>query len=221
MMGIFCLPLGLSKDELQKIDGIVDERCRLSKGEYLYKQGDHHLSLFSIRYGTLKSELILEDGRSQVIGFHLPGDIIGLDGICNKQHQSAAIALEDSEVCMMRFSELENLSQFIPSLQKHLHQILSREIHQDHRHLLTLGSLNADEKLASFFIDLSDRLSSRGLSPNEFDITMSREEIASYLGIQIETVSRVLSRFTKAGLIEVRNKHLKLINTAALSKMAG
>ncbi len=221
VIGKFCLPLGLTIEEAEQIDILVSQKLRLNKGEYLYHQGDPFISLYSIRFGSLKTELLLQDGRSQIIGFHLPGEILGLDGIGNNVYQSEAIALEDCEVCIVQFSEFETLCQKIPSLQRHLYQLLSREITQDHRHLLTLGSLNAEEKLAYLFIYLSERLAKRGLSSTEFNLAMGREEIGDYLGLKIETVSRILSKFSQAGIIEVKSKHLKILNIKELYRLAG
>jgi CRP/FNR family transcriptional regulator len=221
VIGKFCLPLGLSKDEAEQIDLLVNQKLRIKKGEYLYRQGDPFVSIYSIRFGSMKTELLLQDGRSQIIGFHLPGEILGLDGIGNNHYQSEAIALEDCEVCIIQFSEFEILCQKIPSLQRHLYQILSREITQDHRHLLTLGSLNAEEKLAYLFIYLSERLVKRGLSEIDFNLAMGREEIGDYLGLTIETVSRILSKFSQAGIIEIKNKHLQILNIKELYRLAG
>jgi CRP/FNR family transcriptional regulator len=221
VVGKFCLPVGLSSDETKKIDLLIDDKTRIKKGELLYRQSDPMISLYSVRFGSFKTQLLLKDGRSQIIGFHLPGELLGLDGIGNDRYQSEAIALEDSEVCMIHFSSFESLCQKIPTLQHHLHQIMSREITQDHRHLLTLGSMNAEEKLAYFFIFISERLISRGLSATEFDLAMGREDIGDYLGLKIETVSRILTKFAQENLIEVKSKHLKLLNLGELYRLAG
>lgn len=218
--GKFCLPLGLSTEEMKKIDQLTNKKYRLKKGEEIYRQGDVFKSLFSIRYGSFKTEHLLNDGRSQIIGFHLPGEILGLDGIGNNFHESNAVTLEDSEVCVMKFSELETLSQHIPSFNQHFHKIMSREITQDHRHQLTLGSRNAEEKLSCFFLKLYERLTARGLTTNEFNLVMGREEIGSYLGLEIETISRTLSKFSHAGLIEAHHKHIKLLNVIGLTELA-
>jgi CRP/FNR family transcriptional regulator len=177
--------------------------------------------VYSIRFGTLKTEYCLEDGRQQVIGFHLPGEILGLDGIGDGHYQSEAIALEESEVCIIRYEAFEDLAQQIPALQKQFHRILSRELTQDQRHLLSLGSLRAEERLATFLLNLSQRLAARGYLNNEFDLRMSRVEIGSYLGIQIETVSRMLSRFAESGLIQIKQRHIKLIDMNGLYELAG
>ena len=221
VMGQFCLPVGIDSQDMSKVDNLVEERLRLKKGDVIYQQGEKMNALFSVRFGTLKSENTLADGRAQVTGFHMPGEIIGLDGIGENIHTSNAIALEDSEVCMIRLSELENLSRQVPSLQTQFHRILSREISQDHQHLLALGTMRAEERLANFLLNLSDRLALRGYSANEFNLKMSREDIGSYLGVQLETVSRLFSRFAETGLIQIKQRQVKLIDVGALMQLAG
>lgn len=221
VVGQFCLPVGISSSDIAKIDTLVKDRVRLHKGETLYRHGDPLSAVYSVRFGTLKTEYGLEDGRQQVIGFHLPGEILGLDGIGDGHYQSAAIALEESEVCIIRYSAFEDLARQIPVLQQQFHRILSRELTQDQRHLLSLGSLRAEERLATFLLNLSRRLAARGYQDNEFDLRMSREEIGSYLGIQIETVSRMLSRFSESGLIQIKQRHIKLIDVNGLYELAG
>jgi CRP/FNR family transcriptional regulator len=213
--------VGLSHADLDKVDALVKERVALKKGGSLYRHGDLMTSVYSIRFGTLKTEHGLPDGRSQVVGFHLPGEILGLDAIGDGHHQSDAIALEDSEACIIRFAEFESLARQIPALQNQFHRILSRELTQDQRHLLALGSMRAEERLAGFLLSLSERLAARGYTNHEFDLRMSREEIGSYIGIQIETVSRLLSRFAEAGLIQVKQRHVKLIDMDGLYELAG
>jgi CRP/FNR family transcriptional regulator len=220
VLGQFCLPVGISSNDIAKIDTLVKERVHLQKGECLYRHGDPLSAVYSIRFGTLKTEYGLEDGRQQVIGFHLPGEILGLDGIGEGSYQSEAIALEESEVCIIRYEAFEDLARQIPVLQKQFHRILSREITQDQRHLLSLGSLRAEERLAAFLLNLSQRLAARGYQNNEFDLRMSRVEIGSYLGIQIETVSRMLSRFAESGLIQIKQRHIKLIDMDGLYELA-
>ncbi|MDP3621059.1 MAG: fumarate/nitrate reduction transcriptional regulator Fnr [Polynucleobacter sp.] len=221
VLGQFCLPIGLTSDDLNKVDELVKERISLKKGERLYRHGNAMSSVYSIRFGTLKTEHVLPDGRLQIIGFHLPGEILGLDAIGEGQHQSDAVALEDSEACVIRFDEFESLARQIPVLQHQFHRILSRELTQDQRHLLSLGSLRAEERLAGFLLNLSERLAARGYVNHEFDLRMSREEIGSYLGIQIETVSRMLSRFAESGLIQIKQRHVKLIDMEGLCELAG
>jgi CRP/FNR family transcriptional regulator len=221
VLGQFCIPVGLSNQDLEKVDALIKERISLKKGDALYRHGNPMSSVYSVRFGTLKTEHTLTDGRAQIIGFHLPGEILGLDAIGDGFHQSDAIALEDSEACIIRFTEFESLASQIPTLQNQFHRILSRELTQDQRHLLSLGSMRAEERLAGFLLNLSERLTARGYVNHEFDLRMSREEMGSYLGLQIETVSRMLSRFAEAGLIQVKQRHIKLIDIDGLYELAG
>ena len=221
VLGQFCLPVGLSAEEVDRIDSLVTERVRLKKGDALYRQGDTLSAVYGIKFGSLKTEYALPDGREQITGFHLPGEMLGLDGIGNNQYQSNAIALEDSEACVVKFNEFETLARQIPSLQQQFHRILSKELTQDQRHLLSLGSLRAEERLASFLLNFSDRLAARGYSPSEYHLRMSREEIGSYLGIQLETVSRLFSRFSESGLIQIKQRHIKLIDMNGLLELTG
>jgi CRP/FNR family transcriptional regulator len=213
--------VGLNSSEVLKIDTLIKERAHLKKGESLYRHGDLLSSVYSVRFGTLKTEFSLQDGRQQVIGFHLPGEILGLDGIGEGHYQSDAIALEESEVCIIRYEAFEDLAHQIPALQNQFHKILSRELTQDQRHLLSLGTMRAEERLATFLLSLSQRLAARGYLNNEFDLRMSRNDIGSYLGIQIETVSRMLSRFAESGLIQIKQRHIKLIDMDGLYELAG
>ena len=221
VLGQFCLPVGLSLEDVDKIDTLVTDRVRLKKGEYLYRQDDSLSAIYGIKYGTLKTEYALSDGRSQITGFHIPGEMLGLDGIGENAYQSSAVALEDSEACVIKFSDFETLSRQLPSLQHQFHKIMSRELTQDRIHLLSLGSLRAEERLASFLLNISDRLAARGYSSNEYHLRMTRDEIGSYLGIQLETVSRLFSRFAESGMIQIKQRHIKLIDMDGLLELAG
>jgi len=201
------------------MDSLVQERVRVRKGETLYRLGDPLTAVYAIRFGTLKTHLTMEDGRSQITGFHLPGEVVGLDGLGEMQHASDATALEDTEVCVVRFGDLQSLSGALPSLQHQFMRLMSKEISQDQVMLITLGSMRAEERLAAFLINLSERLSARGYSASEFVLRMSREEIGSYLGLKLETVSRLFSRFAEAGLIQIRQRHVKLVDMTGIKQI--
>jgi CRP/FNR family transcriptional regulator, anaerobic regulatory protein len=220
-MGQFCLPVGITLEDAQQLDSLVKDRIRLKKNETLFQMGTPLKALYGIRFGTLKSQLTLEDGRMQIIGFHFPGEIVGLDGIGEHKHLTDVYALEDSEVCVLHYDYLEDLSREIPSLQHQLHRIMSREIMRDQRMLLALGSMRAEERLATFLLNLSERFASRGYSSSEFMLRMSREEIGSFLGLKLETVSRLFSRFADSGMITIRQRHVKLIDLEKLNNLAG
>lgn len=205
-----CLPAGLDQHELKIFDQLFNRRRPVKRGDYLYRAGTELQSLYAVRTGFMKSCVLHEDGREQVAGFHMMGDLLGLDAISTNHHTSDTVALEDSEVCEIPFAALETLSREIPSLQNHFHRIMSREIVRDHGVMLLLGSMRAEERLAAFLLNLSQRFASRGYSPTEFNLRMTREEIGSYLGLKLETISRVLSRFQEERLIDVKNKHIKI-----------
>ena len=216
-----CLPVGLSGEDLKAVDAAVGNRTRLKKGDSLYRAGDPFQALFAVRLGTLKTTVLAEDGREQVAGYHLQGDIIGLDGLGTDRHGCAAVALEDSEVCTIPFEHLEELARDLPPLQRNLHQFLAREISRDHSVMLLLGSMRAEERLATFLLNLSERYRSRGYSSTEFVLRMTREEIGSYLGLKLETVSRLFSRFQDEGLLKVSGRNVKLTDIGKLRQLVG
>jgi CRP/FNR family transcriptional regulator len=216
-----CLPAGLDAEELAEVDKLVNRRRPIRRGDYLYRAGNDLQSLYAIRTGFIKSCVLHEDGREQVAGFHMMGELLGLDAISSGRHLCDAIALEDTEVCDIPFGMLERLSREIPALQQHFHRIMSREIVRDHGVMLLLGSMRAEERLAAFLLNLSQRFATRGYSSTEYNLRMTREEIGSYLGLKLETISRVLSRFQEEGLIEVRNKYLKLLDVERLRAVVG
>ncbi|MDO5073709.1 Fnr family transcriptional regulator [Neisseria animaloris] len=214
-----CLPVGLMPTEFAQLDAVIRQSRRLKKGEYLFRAGDPFASLFAIRTGFFKTTVASQDGRDQVTGFFMSGELIGMDGICAHTHSCDAVALEDSEVCELPFSHMEQLGQNIPSLQTHFFRLMSREIVRDQGVMLLLGNMRAEERLAAFLLNLSNRLYSRGFAANDFILRMSREEIGSYLGLKLETVSRTLSKFHHEGLISVEHKHIKILEPQALKKM--
>jgi len=216
-----CLPVGLDANDMKLVDATVRRRTRLRKGETLYRAGQPFSALYAIRLGTLKTTVLSEDGRNQVAGYHLQGDLVGLDGLGTERHGCEAVALEDSEVCAIPFGELEELARSVPALQRNLHQLLAREISRDHGVMLVLGSMRAEERLASFLLNLSRRYHRRGYSSTEFVLRMTREEIGSYLGLKLETVSRLFSRFQDEGLLEVDGRTVKILDLDALRKLVG
>ena len=211
-----CLPMGLTPDEIEHLDQLVYTRRRVKRGESLYRSGDAFGSIYAVRSGFFKSGVVLEDGRDQVTGFHMPGEILGLDGIGTERHTCGATALEDSEVCVIPFSRLEEVSREVRTLQHQFHKVMSREIVRDQGVMMLLGTMRAEERLAAFLLNLSQRFVARGYSPAEFHLRMTREEIGSYLGLSLETVSRLFSRFQDDGLITVQQKHIRILDIAGL-----
>ena len=211
-----CMPLGLNEDELKRLDDLVAARRKISRGDILYRNGEKFSALYAIRTGFFKTTVAAEDGRDQVTGFQMAGEVIGLDGIVSDHHTCDAVALEDAEVCVMNFDRLEDLSREINALQRHVHKIMSREIVRENGVMLLLGSMRADERLAAFLLNLVQRLHARGFSQSELVLRMTREEIGSYLGLKLETVSRTFSKFVEEGIVEVKQRHVRILNTDAL-----
>ena len=221
MLGHFCFSAQLDSSDVLLLDALAKERVHLKRDEVLYRQGDVMNSLFSVRFGALKTEISIQSGQHQVLGFHLAGEIIGLDGIGEDRYQTNAIALEDSEVCIIPFDEFEDLAQRVPALQHQFRRIVGKELNQDKRHLLSLGSLPAERKLALFILNLDQRAKARGAVNHEFEFKMSRADIGSFLGITIETVSRLVKRFSEAGLIQIKQRSIKIIDIGGLHELAG
>jgi len=216
-----CLPVGVDQDAMRQIDGLVAERTHLRKGDAVYRAGDPFVALYAIRVGSCKTSVLGEKGYEQVAGYHMMGDIVGLDGIGAGRHGGEAVALEDTEVCVLPFHRLEELARQVPTLQQNMHGILSREIGRDENVMLLLGSMRAEERLAVFLLSLSRRYRNRGYSETEFVLRLTRADIGSYLGLKLETVSRLLSRFQASGLLQVQGRVVKLLDLAALKELAG
>lgn len=214
-----CMPIGLSEQEFNRVNAVVDMRRSIKKGAALFRNGEPFEALYAIRTGFFKTCLSTEDGRDQVTGFQMAGEIMGLDGIVNNHHTCDAIALEDAEVCVMPYERIEEISREISGLQKHMHKIMSREIVREHGVMLLLGSMRAEERLAAFLLNLSQRLSSRGFSSSELVLRMTREEIGSYLGLKIETVSRTFSKLVDEGIVEVRQRHIHILQPQVLQNL--
>jgi len=216
-----CMPVGLSVEEMSKLDDLVFLRRSVKRGEHLFRVGEPFDSLYAARTGFFKTKLLLEDGREQVTGFHMAGELMGMDGIGTERHTCDSVALEDSEVCVIPFERLEGLSREVEALQHHFHKVMSREIVREHGVMMLLGSMRAEERLAAFLLNLSQRLSTRGYSPTEFILRMTREEIGSYLGLKLETVSRVFSKFQEEGLIAVHQKNIRILDPKRLREAVG
>ena len=215
------MPVGLNDQEIPVLGVVVSHERKPRRRGYLHRAGSSFQSLFASRSGFFKPCVLEEDGRQQVTGFHMPGELLGLDAISTDTHTCDAIALEDSEVCEIPFAKLEEISRTIPSLMRHFHKIMSREIVRDHGVMLLLGSMKAEERLASFLLNLSRRFLMRGYSESEFNLRMTREEIGSYLGLKLETVSRAFSKLQDENIITVDNKHIQINDIARLRLKMG
>ncbi len=213
-----CLPRGLTPEETQRFEQIVHRSRPIQPGEHLFRAGDEFRSVASVRTGCFKSYVIDQEGQEQVLGFHLPGEVIGLDAIHSRRHTANVIALDTSAVCGLTFESVSNLARHMPDLQSEMFRIMSRRISE----LETIaGDLSADERIAVFLISLSERFSRRGYSDSEFILAMSRRDIASYLRLATETVSRVLARFQKSSLLRVDRKQVRILDIPQLRKLAG
>lgn len=216
-----CLPLALEDDDIVRLDEIVQRGRPLQKGDHLYRDQDEFNSVFAVRSGSIKAYRLTDDGQEQVTGFYFPGEIIGMDGISKNKHASSAKALETSAICEIPFHRLEDLSTEVRSLQRHFFQLMSQEITEDQQLITLLSKNSAEERIAALLLSISARNARRRLSGTKFRLPMSRTDIGNYLGLTVETVSRVFSRFNKQGLIEVENKEVTLANTDELKKIAG
>jgi CRP/FNR family transcriptional regulator len=214
-----CMPMQLDQQELERIDEVVATRKSIKRGATLFRSGEKFVSLYAIRTGFFKTTVATDDGREQVTGFQMAGEIIGLDGIVNDKHSCDAVALEDAEVCVMPFDRLEELSREVNALQHHVHKIMSREIVREHGVMLLLGSMRAEERVAAFLLNLVKRLHARGFSRSELVLRMTREEIGSYLGLKLETVSRTFSKFVEEKIVEVKQRHLRILDADALQRI--
>ncbi|PKO85009.1 MAG: transcriptional regulator [Betaproteobacteria bacterium HGW-Betaproteobacteria-11] len=211
-----CLPEGLSEDEFARVEALISKRRKVLRNRSLFHTSEPMEAIYAVKTGCFKNEVMSADGRTQVVGFSMAGELLGLDGIGSGAHRCEAVALEDSEVCLIPFNQIEALAAQIPTLQRHLHRLLSREIVRDQGVIMMLGTMNAEERLIAFLLNLSHRLSIRGYSPVDFYLRMSREDISSLLGLTIETVSRAFTRLKEEGLIAVEKKHVRLLDPAAL-----
>ena len=214
-----CLPGELCMEDLEQVQSIVYARRRVKRGERLFSTGDEFSAVYAIRSGFFKISVVDGDGREQVTGFSMGGELLGMEGIGSGQHNGTAVALEDSEVCVMPYSLIEAMARDYPQLQRRLHAVMSREIVRDHGVMMLLGSMRAEERLATFLINLSRRFLRRGYSSSDFHLRMTREELGSYLGLKLETVSRLFSQFQKEGLIEVNQKHVRILDIAGVERV--
>ena len=214
-----CLPMGLDQAEINRLDQIIGARRRLGKDDRLYRMGEPFRNLYAVRFGHFKTYQINAAGEAQITGFQMAGELLGMDAISGTHHCDA-VALEDSEVCEIPFSRLEELFGQLPTLLRHFHRIMSQEITREQNVMLLLGNMRAEQRFAVFLVNLSARYAARGYSPNSFQLRMSREDIGNYLGLTIESISRLLSRFKKQGWLQVDKREVVLLDPAKLKAMA-
>ncbi|MGI1678380.1 MAG: fumarate/nitrate reduction transcriptional regulator Fnr [Cellvibrionaceae bacterium] len=219
-LNTLCLPIAMHVEEVDKVDSIIQRGRPIHKGEFLFHGEDTFSAVYAVRSGCIKTVTISGEGQEQVTGFYLPGEILGMDGIALGKHTNSAVALETSAICEIPFSHLESLSSEIPSLQRHVFQLLGKEIAVDQQLITLLSKNSADERVATLLLSISSRNSRRNLSSTHFRLPMSRAEIGNYLGLTVETVSRVLSRLQKNMMIAADKKEITLLDIPRLRELA-
>jgi len=215
-----CLPVGLTKDEMDYIDGrLVATRRKVMAGSRMFQAGERFSAVYAVWTGFFKTCIASLDGREQVTGFQMPGELVGLDGIGLRLHEVDAVALVDSQVCVIPYSVLESLALEVHSLQQQFHRIMSREIVRNQGVMMLLGSMHAEERVAAFLLNLTHRQRVRGFSASSIQLRMSREDIGSYLGLKLETVSRTFSKFQANGLLHVRHRQIEVTDPLGLQQL--
>lgn len=207
-----CMPAGLSTGDLDALDRIIKRRRPLERGQHLFHAGENFHSLFALRSGSIKTYVMTEDGEEHIVGIKMPGDLLGLSDINETQYTRSAKALETSSICEIPYERFEQLTQELPDLLHHILSMMSREIHQEQDRVTMCKKLSAEARLAGLLLMLSHRFQQRGFSATEFNLSMSRSDIANMLGLAVETVSRLFTLFQEQGLLEVERKHVKLID---------
>jgi CRP/FNR family transcriptional regulator, anaerobic regulatory protein len=214
-----CMPQGLSSAELSKLETLICAARSVRRGEALYRSGDRFDNIYAVRSGSMKTVMAHRDGRDQVTGLRIAGEALGLDGISDDVHACSALALEDSTVCIVPYDALKSLCRESGPMQERLHKLLGEQIVREAAQMMVLGSLSADERVAAFLLDVSERNAQRGYSSAEFNLRMTREDMGSYLGMTLETVSRTLSRFQKRGLIDTQGKRIRIVDLEGLRQV--
>lgn len=216
-----CLPVSLNMTEIERLDNIIDKSRPLKKGEHLFRQGQPFTSLYALRAGTVKSYSITNEGEEQITGFYFPGELVGLSGVDSGVYPVSAKVLETTTVCEIPFTRLDELSGELPELRRQIMRTMSKEIRDDQQMMLLLSKKTAEERIATFLTKLSQRFEVRGYSKTRFRLSMSRNEIGNYLGLAVETVSRIFTRFQKSGLIQVEGKEVEVLDLQELYRLSG
>jgi CRP/FNR family transcriptional regulator len=220
-LSTLCLPRGLSHDEFESLMSIVKRERPLEKGEPLFELGQPFKSLFAIRTGSVKVFLPTNEGDEQIVGFHMPGELLGFDGMGHDCHACSAVALESSSICELPYSRLHDLAHELPGLSDHFMTLMSNEIADEHAMMLMLAKKSAEARMATFLISLSNRFNKRGFSAKQFNLTMSRHDIANYLGLAVETVSRIMTHMQDEGIINVDRRFVSIADMPRLRSLAG
>jgi len=216
-----CLPISLNFEDMTALDKIIKRGQPLKKGEFLFNQGNPFTAVYAVRSGSLKTFTFAGDGSEQLVGFHLPSELIGLSGAETETHNVCAQALETTTVCEIPYVKLDELSLKLPQLRRQVMRIMSREIRSDQQMMILLSKKTADERIASFLVNLSARFRMRGYSATSFHLSMSRHDIGSYLGLAIETVSRIFTRLQHQGIITNEGRQINILKLEELYNLAG
>ncbi|MBN3789480.1 fumarate/nitrate reduction transcriptional regulator Fnr [Burkholderia sp. Ac-20353] len=214
-----CMPQDLTHEDFARVDAMICTTRHVKRGEHLYGAGDTFKSIYAVRTGSFKTVMVHRDGDEQVTGFQIVGESLGLDGLHTGRHNGDAIALEDSTVCIIPFGQLEQLCREVRAMQHHVYQMMSGEIVRESGLMLLLGTMSAEQRVATFLLNLSTRFKARGYSAAEFVLRMTRDEIGDYLGMKLETVSRMLSKFQRNGLVATQGKQIRIVDSEGLARI--
>jgi CRP/FNR family transcriptional regulator len=215
-----CLPVGLNDTDIGRLDKIIGRRRRIERDENLCRMEQPFTSLYAVRFGHFKTTRVNHLGEQQITGFQMAGELLGMDAIGSGRHACGVVALEDSEVCEIPFARLQELIGEVPQLLQHFHRTLSQEIMREQNQMLLLGNMRAEQRFAVFLLNLSTRYAARGYAANSYQLRMSREDIGDYLGLTIESISRLLSRFRGSGWIRVDKRDLTIVDRPSLEALA-
>lgn len=215
-----CLPRGMEAKEVDQLDSIVKRGRPLQRSEHLYRNGDPLRSLYVVKSGSFKSYTSTRDGAEQIVAFYLPGELMGFDALENERHNCSSVALETASVCEIGFDRFEELCNKLPSMQRQMRRLVGREVSSDQNMLLLLGQKSAEERLATFLLNLASRFNERGFSAREFNLSMPRQDIANYLGLAVETISRLFTNFQEEGLLEVDRRRVRVADVDRLGQVA-
>lgn len=216
-----CFPHGMTEEDMTVLDSIVEQHRPLHKNDCLYRQGDNATALYAVRSGSIKTSIESPNGDEQIVSFHLPGELIGLDGFLDDMHACTAVSLETTSVCELPLDKLESLCQRLPRLQKQMRRIIGKEVNDEHAMLLLLGKMGAEEKVATFLLSISRRMKERHWKATEFLLSMPRQDIANYLGLAVETVSRLFAHYQDEGIIKVDRRHITILDMDRLTAIVG
>ncbi|AIO26890.1 fumarate/nitrate reduction transcriptional regulator Fnr [Burkholderia cepacia] len=214
-----CMPPDLSPDDFARVDAMICTTRHVRRGETLFRAGDAFNSIYAVRTGSFKTIVMHRDGDEQITGFQIVGESLGLDGVHTGRHNGDAIALEDSTVCIIPFGQLEQMCRDVRPMQHHVYQMMSGEIVRESAQMLLLGTMTAEQRVAAFLLNLSTRFKARGYSAAEFVLRMTRDEIGEYLGMKLETVSRMMSKFQRKGLVAAQGKQIRIVDSDGLGRI--